>query len=77
MPMTTSTSTRTLLVEVMTVNTVLVCPRPAESSYFAQFLFMTHCTFTNPLGFMALMIEFNIMFKVDDIFGESVLAKQD
>jgi hypothetical protein len=61
----------------MTVNTVLVCPSPAESSYFAQFLFMTHYTFTNPLGFMALMIEFNIMFKADDIFGESVLAKQD
>jgi hypothetical protein len=75
MPMTTSTSTRTHLVEVMTVNAVFVCPRPAESSYFAQFLFMTHYTFTNPLGFMALMIEFNIMFKADDIFGKSVLGK--
>jgi len=61
----------------MTVNTVFVCPSPAESSYFAQFLFMTHHTFANPLSFMTLMIEVNIMFKAYDLFGKSVLAKQD
>jgi hypothetical protein len=59
----------------MTVNAVIVCPCHAESSYFARLLFMTHHTFTNPLNFMTLMIEINIMLEADDIFGKSVLGK--
>jgi hypothetical protein len=74
MPVTAATSTRTLLVEVMTAEAILVRPNLAKPCNFSGFLFMTHNAFANLFIIMTLMIEYNIMFKADDIFCKCVLA---
>lgn len=76
MPVTASASSRTFLVQVMTVYAVLVCPGLAKSCNFSRFLLMTHNTFSDFIHFMTLMIEFDIMFKFDDIRGKGILGKQ-